>query len=288
MAEEQSGNAQKKKKAFFIVGVIVIIGLIGTVVVSRQISSNHKTDVLELSGNVEVTEVRVGFKIPGRVQHLYTDEGRSISKGETIAALDNAEQESFVIQNRAGVSNAEAQLEKAKKDFERYGPLYRQGVITSQQMDASKTAYDAAVSQLKLARATLKTSEVRLQDTVLYAPVSGVVLIKNVEEGETVGTGIPVFTIGDLENPWIKVYVKENRLGLVKLGQKAEIRTDSHPKKVYEGTVSYISSEAEFTPKNVQTQEERVKLVFGLKVKVKNENNELKPGMPADVKIILK
>jgi HlyD family secretion protein len=106
--------------------------------------------------------------------------------------------------------------------------------------------------------------------------------------GETLAAGAPVFTIGDLENPWIKVYVKEDKLGLVKLGQKAEVRTDSYPKKVYEGTVSYISSEAEFTPKNVQTQEERVKLVFGVKVKVKNENNELKPGMPADVKILVK
>ncbi len=287
MVEEQSGNARKKKKAFIIVGLIVILGLIGTVVAFRQISRSQNTNILELSGNVEVTEVRVGFKIPGRVQNLYTDEGRVVSKGERIAVLDSAEQESFVIQNRAAVSNAEAQLEKAKKDFERYGPLHRQGVITSQQMDAAKTAYDAANSQLRFSGATLKTSEVRLQDTLLQAPVSGVVLIKNVEEGETVGAGTPVFTIGDLENPWIKVYVKESKLGFVKLGQKAEVRTDSHPQKTYEGTVSYISSEAEFTPKNVQTQEERVKLVFGVKVKVKNENNELKPGMPADVKIIL-
>jgi len=287
MVEEQSGNAQKKKKAFIIVGLIVIVGLIGTVVAFRQISSSQNTKMLELSGNVEVTEVRVGFKISGRVQNLYTDEGRIVSKGDKIAVLDSAEQESFVIQNRAAVSNAEAQLEKAKKDFERYGPLHRQGVITSQQMDAAKTAYDAAISQLRFSRATLKTSEVRFQDTVLQAPVSGVVLIKNVEEGETVGAGTPVFTIGDLENPWIKVYVKENKLGFVKLGQKAEVRTDSHPQKTYEGIVSYISSEAEFTPKNVQTQEERVKLVFGVKVKVKNENNELKPGMPADVKMIL-
>ncbi|HLE40293.1 MAG TPA: efflux RND transporter periplasmic adaptor subunit, partial [Nitrospirota bacterium] len=84
------------------------------------------------------------------------------------------------------------------------------------------------------------------------------------------------------------VYVKEGKLGLVKLGQKAEIRTDSYPGKIYEGTVTYISSEAEFTPKNVQTQEERVKLVYGVKVSVKNVNDELKPSMPADVKILLK
>jgi HlyD family secretion protein len=128
----------------------------------------------------------------------------------------------------------------------------------------------------------------RLNDSIIYARASGVVLQKNVEPGETVASGLPIFTIGDLSNPWIKVYVKEDKLGLIKLGQKAEITTDSYPGKKYEGTVTYISSEAEFTPKNVQTQEERVKLVFGVKVSVQNMNDELKPGMPADVKIVLK
>jgi HlyD family secretion protein len=89
-------------------------------------------------------------------------------------------------------------------------------------------------------------------------------------------------------NPWVKVYVKEDKLGLVKLGQEAKISVDTYKGKVYEGKVSYISSEAEFTPKTVQTQEERVKLVFGVKVQVKNVNDELKPGMPADVRIMLK
>jgi HlyD family secretion protein len=253
-----------------------------------RFGNTRDQNALALSGNVEVTEVRVGFKIPGRVQALFTDEGRSVAKGEKLALLDSAEYESLVAQNRAGVKNAEAQLEKAKKDFERYEPLGKSGVIASQQMDAVKTAHDVAVSQLNLSRASLRTAEVRLKDTVIHSPASGVVLMKNVEEGETVAAGTPVFTIGDLENPWIKVYVKEDRLGLVKLGQGAEVRTDSYPKKIYEGTVTYISSEAEFTPKNVQTREERVKLVFAVKVKVKNENSELKPGMPADVKIVLK
>jgi HlyD family secretion protein len=109
-----------------------------------------------------------------------------------------------------------------------------------------------------------------------------------VEEGETVAAGTPVFTIGDLESPWTKVYVKEDKLGLVKLGQKAEVTVDTFPGKKYEGMITFISSEAEFTPKNVQTREERVKLVFGIKVSVKNEKGELKPGMPADVRILLK
>jgi HlyD family secretion protein len=136
--------------------------------------------------------------------------------------------------------------------------------------------------------ASLRTAEVRYRDTVIYSPLAGVVLGKNVEEGETVAAGSPVFTIGDLERPWVRVYVKSDQLGLVKLGQKAGVMVDSFPKKRYEGVVTQIASEAEFTPKNVQTREERVKLVFGVKVSVKNENSELKPGMPADVEIRIK
>ncbi|MGE5237539.1 MAG: HlyD family secretion protein, partial [Chloroflexota bacterium] len=146
-------------------------------------------------------------------------------------------------------------------------------------------AQEDRVRQLE---AGLKTAEEKLKDTVIYAPVSGVVLRKNVELGETVAAGVPAFTIGELEDPWIKVYVKEDKIGLVKLGQKARVSTDSYPGKTYEGIVTFISSEAEFTPKIVQTHEERVKLVFGIKVKVKNVSDELKPGMPADVRIELK
>lgn len=217
-------------------------------------------------------------------------------------------------QARANVNATEAELSKATKDYERAEVLYKKGLIALQEVDSARKALDVAASQHKKALeafslvkegarreeikaakervqqalAALNVSEERLKDTAIYAPVLGVVLRKNVEVGETVTPGVPVYTVGDLGNPWIKVYVKEDRLGLVKLGQKAGITVDSYPGKVYEGKVTYISSEAEFTPKSVQTQEERVKLVFGVKVSVKNLNDELKPGMPADVRIVIK
>jgi len=274
------------KRRLIIAGIVLIAGIAATLYI--RYGNSRDQGAMILSGNVEVTEVNIGFKIPGRVLRLYTDEGRTVTSGEKIADLDNAEYASMVNQNKALVLNAEAQYEKARKDYERFTSLYRDGVIASQQMDAAKSAYDAAAAQLQLSRASLRTADVKLKDTVIYAPLNGVVLRKNVEEGETVGTGTMLFTIGDLENPWVKVYVKEDKLGFVKLGQRAEVKTDTYPSKVYEGTVTYISSEAEFTPKNVQTREERVKLVFGVKVSVKNVNNELKPGMPADVTIRIK
>jgi HlyD family secretion protein len=274
------------KKRLLIAGIVLIVGVAAALFIKFGNSRDQNT--LVLSGNVEATEVNMGFKIPGRIQRLYTDEGRTVTKGEKIATLDSAEFESMVNQNKASVQNAEAQFEKARRDSERATQLYRDGAIASQQMDVAKTAYEVAESQLRLSRASLRTVEIKLTDATMYAPLSGVVLRKNSEEGETIGAGQMVFSIGDLESPWVRVYVKEDRLGSVKLGQKAEVTVDSFPGKEYEGTVTTISSEAEFTPKNVQTREERVKLVFGVKVSVKNVNAELKPGMPADVKIILK
>lgn len=278
-------GAASMKKRLIIAGIVLIVGIATTLYIRFGKTSDQ--GVLTVSGNVEVTEVNMGFNISGRILRLFTDEGKAVTKGEKLATLDSAEYESMVNQSRASVLNAEAQYEKAHKDYERSVQLYRDGVIASQQMDAAKSAFDGAEAQLRLYRASLNTADVKLKDAVLYAPLSGTVLRKNSEEGETVGAGAVILTLGDLEHPWVKVYVKEDRLGLVKLGQRAEVTTDTYPGRKYEGTVTMISSEAEFTPKNVQTREERVKLVFGVKVSVKNVNDELKPGMPADVTIML-
>lgn len=136
-------------------------------------------------------------------------------------------------------------------------------------------------------RAALQAAETQLGYTVLASPQAGVVLRTPVEPGEMIAAGTPVATIADLRRIWLKIYVPEPHLGRVKLGQAAEVTTDSYPGKVYRGTVTFINSEAEFTPKNIQTQEERVKLVFGVKVAIDNPGQELKPGMPADARLRL-
>lgn len=326
------------KKKLLLAGILFLMTV--TVFLISRLGNREESGVFAASGNVEVTEVDIGFKIPGRVVELLAEEGQKVKKGDRLAVIDSAELEGIVEQQRAylgemrarleelragsrsqeieqakaNVSYAEAEFNKAKKDYERAEMLYKNGAISASQFDAASRAHDtttakrknaleklsllkegprkeeimAAEQRVQQAKAALITSEERLKDTVIYAPVSGVILRRNSEPGETVAPGMPVYTIGDLENPWIKVYVKEDKLGLVKLGQKAEISTDSYPGKRYEGTVTYISPEAEFTPKNVQTKEERVKLVFGVKVSAKNVNEELKPGMPADVRIALK
>ena len=327
-------------KKWMTVIVILVAVVIAAVVLSGRFWKQRDQGVISLSGNVEVTEVDTGFKIPGRIVDLLTDEGKLVQKGGKIAVLESAELESLMAQSRAVLSEAlakleelktgsrpqeiaqaaanlkaaEAELVKAKKDYERAERLYTNEAISASQLDAARSVHDSWVEKVKAAgeqlsllkegprkevikaaedhvqsaHAALRVTEERLGDTTLFAPVSGVVLKKNVESGEVVQSGTPVFTIGEIDDPWIKVYIKEDKLALVKLGQRATITVDTYRDKVYEGTVSYISSQAEFTPKTVQTQEERVKLVFGVKVRVKNVNQELKPGMPADVNIHLR
>jgi len=273
------------KRLLVVAAVVLIIVAISLI---QYLRHERGGGTLLLSGTVEVTEVNLGFKAAGRVSALVVDEGQRVMKGDRLAELDSAEMKNIVAQNRAAVEVVVAEQERSRRDYERAVALVEKGVIPPQQLDAAKKSYDATVAQLRQTRAALAASQDRLRDMVITAPVSGVVLRKNSEAGETVAAGAAVYSLGDLESPWIRVYVKEDKLGLVKLGQKAEVMTDSFPKKTYLGTVTMISSEAEFTPKNVQTREERVKLVFALKVSVENENGELKPGMPADVKIILR
>lgn len=120
---------------------------------------------------------------------------------------------------------------------------------------------------------------------MVISPIDGVVLVKTAELGEVLAPGSSVVTLGDIDHPWLRGYINERDLGRVKLGAKARITTDSFPGKAYWGYVSFISSEAEFTPKQIQTLEERVKLVYRIKIDVANPERELKLNMPVDAEI---
>jgi HlyD family secretion protein len=297
----------------------------GSMLLSGNVEITETNVGFEMPGRVIDIPVKEGSivkegdvlaRLDGDALALVVEQNRAFLQ-ESSARLSELKEGSRIQeieQAKANVIAQEAELKRVKQDYERADVLYKNGAISKAQFDASKSAHDVRVamhksalealslaeegarkgdikigeSRVEQSKAGLAVSEVRFKDTVIYAPIAGVVLRKNVEVGETVSQGMPVFTIGDLKNPWIKVYVKEDKIGLIKLGQKAQISVDSYKGKNYEGVVSYISSEAEFTPKTVQTPEERVKLVFGVKVGIKNENDELKPGMPADVKIVLK
>ena len=209
------------------------------------------------------------------------------------------------------IREAEARLERRKLELERAKALYRKDAGSKQALDAAGTDWKQAEAALKRARTVrdqlvegarkeeiaiaraivirarevLRFSRIRLEQAVLRAPSNGVVLVKQADVGEVVAPGSPILTLGDLDNVWLRAYIAETDLGRVRWGQEVSLQTDTFPDKIYRGRISFISSRAEFTPKSIETHQERVKLVYRIKISVENPNQELKPGMPADALI---
>jgi HlyD family secretion protein len=213
--------------------------------------------------------------------------------------------------SKAALASAEAESGRLGKDYLRNEELFRREIIAGQAYEAAKAADDVARARVKeaeeklqlvkegprketiaQARARVKQAgealelaRTRLSYAVIVSPLKGMVLSKNVEPGDYVAAGTPIVTVGELDNVWLRGYIEETDLGRVKVGQPASVSTDSFPGKRYEGRISFISQQAEFTPKTVQTRKERVKLVYRVKVEVPNPARELLPGMPADAAI---
>lgn len=357
---------------------------------------------ITVSGNIELQQVDIAFKMSGRLVERTVDEGDRVTKGTVVARLDReqllrqrereqaalsaaraqlAQTETglqFQRQNleadlelraadvsaaqarldeirkgartgevrdaSAAVEGARAEFDRAERDYERARKLRDNGDIAQSQLDQyrsrfeSSRAYlrqseerlglvkegprqetvDASSASLARARAALKVghaNELELQrlaqeitarraeiekaqaqialvdsqlaDTVAVSPINGTVLVKSANVGEVLAPGTAVVTVGDLEHPWMRAYVGERDLGRVRLKSKVRVTSDSYPGKIYHGTVVFISPEAEFTPKQIQTTEERIKLVYRIKIEIENSAQELKANMPVDAEILL-
>lgn len=173
------------------------------------------------------------------------------------------------------VATAQASVEQAKAALE----LSRANSVQSQIQQQNVLL---AEMQVKSAQDTVELLQTQINDAIITSPTAGIVTTKVVEIGELVSPGTPIVVITNLDTVYLTIFVPETKLGKVKLGQRAEVSVDSFPNRTFSGKVTYISPEAEFTPKNIQTKEERVKLVYGVKIELENPENLLKPGMPAD------
>lgn len=378
-------------KKILLIIVIIIFAALGGWFLFLQNESLKNQNSLRASGNIEVTETAVSFKIAGLVERRFVREGQMVKAGEIIARLQSTELEREVALRRAEVAalkaalseleagsrqeeiaqaeanyqrirarlqellsgarpqeiaSAEAEVEQAKAEVSRLREeerrqrvLYEKEIISQREYEMAQTAWQVALARLRqaeerlnlikegprpeeiaqvraalqeaeeryalikkgpreetiaqararlqAAREALAMAETRLGYATLLSPLSGVVLSENVEEGEYVSPGTPVVTIGDLQKVWLRVYINETDLGRIKLGQSVRVTTDTYPNKIYYGRLSFISSQAEFTPKFVQTEKERVKLVYRVKIEIPNPEEELKPGMPAKAEILL-
>lgn len=235
-----------------------------------------------------------------------------ISNAQFSLMLKGARQED-VRQAEEAKKQAETNYQLSKADFERYKKLWESKSITQKQFEEMTARYQIAAAQLasatenhekvkkifrleeiEQARANLKKSKAlaeqlkkSIRDSYVISPINGTVVKQFVEIGETVSPMSSLVKISDLTTVNLVIYVSEEELGKIKLGQPAEITIDTYPENKYSGRVKFISPEAEFTPKNIQTKDERTKLVFAVKIEIPNNNFDLKPGMPADARVSL-
>ncbi len=275
---------KRRVKAFAIIAVIAVGILALFFYIRAKETENNKK--IKVSGNIEATDIHLSFRVSGKIKELLTDEGGLIEIGEVLARLDTDELIKIRDEAAASLRAAEFQLELDKADYERAENLFNAGSISAQKRDLAKTKADADKANVDALKASLDLANTRLGFADLVSPIDGFVLVKSAEASEVIQPGSTVFTVANLEDIWLTAYINETDLGRVKLNQSVEVKTDTYPNKIYKGRISFISQEAEFTPKQIQTTEERVKLVYRIKIQVDNTNLELKPGMPADGYII--
>lgn len=346
---------------------------------------------IQVTGNMEATQVDVSAKIAGRILSLRVREGDRVTEGHLLVRLDDAELKAEVERAEAALKSAEAQLrdllagarrqeieearatvdraqsqlndllagsrreeiEQAReavrsveatrvwteRDLKRAQELFAKELIAMQEVDRARQAYEVAVAQERSARANLQMVEAgprrdqidaaraqlkaardhldlllagprpfqveaargqvsqaraaldlagsRLREAAIVSPINGVVLRKNLEAGEMANSGVSILTLVDPTDLWLRAYVSETDIGRIKVGMAARITIDAYKDRTFSGKITEIASEAEFTPKNVQTKKERVNLVFRIKIAVDNPQGLLKPGMPADADILL-
>ena len=210
------------------------------------------------------------------------DQYRSRWESATAALNSNKERQALVLAGpRVEQINAAAgQVQRARGSLK---------TAEANSLESKRREQEIATrrAEIERAKATLSLIDSQLADTVAISPVDGVVLVKSADVGEVLAPGTTIVTVGDIEHPWLRGYINETDLGKVKLGSPVKVTTDSYKGKTYNGKVTFIASEAEFTPKQIQTQQERVKLVYRVKIELDNSSRELKSNMPADGEIVL-
>jgi HlyD family secretion protein len=292
------------------------------IVASGTVEAVEVDVAAKTSGQIEKIFVEEGARVQaGDVLAVIDSASLAIQLRQAEAAVELAESQLELLLKGARVEDirqveeaakqAEATLNLAAEDLERSQSLYAKESTTLKMLQDAQTRFQVAQAQhaaaqqalqkvrklsrpeeVKAAQARLAQAEAgrdllkkTIADATIISPTAGIVTHKAREPGEFVGPGITLLTIADLENVRLNIYVTEVDLGRIRLGQRADVRIDSHPDRIFSGTVSFVSPEAEFTPKNVQTQEERVKLVYRVKIQIPNSEGILKPGMPADASV---
>ena len=319
----------KIKIAVVVVVVVLALGAAGYKLYGRVEKG------ITATGTIEVTKTDITAKVSGYLAELAIKEGDSVKRNQVVAKIDRPDLKAQLLRDEAALAKAKAQLRdleqgarsqelqdaaaavagaesqaiKAKVDYDRYSRLFQDGAISTQQLDASRSAHEVAANALVSAQsrysllqsgnrpetieaqrlevdrseAVLAGSRTQIADMTVTSPLSGRVLSKNYEMGEYINAGVSIATIGDLQDCWVKVYVSTEQLGQIRLGQSVKVKIDAYPDKTFKGAIKEINQNAEYTPRQSITQRERANMVFAVKVKIENAEEIMKPGLPADV-----
>jgi len=247
-------------KRFWVLLIFLLVGGSLSYFLVERAESKSQEKTLRLSGHIGVTVTDLAFMVPGKIAAIKFQEGQEVKAGEVVAELDpkDLSQEVEAAQGKLDMADAVPGRPARVRD-----------------------------ADLKQARAGLALARSRLGYATLTSPVNGVVLVRAAQPGEVAAVGATVLSVGDLDNVWFEGYLPETLLAIVRYGQKAEVSVDAYPGKKYPGTVAFIADKAEFTPKAVETYQERVTQVYRTKISLANPNHELKQGMPAEAVIYL-
>jgi len=287
----------------------IIFGL--SLFVSAFISCTNNNDKADGYGNFESTETTISSESNGKLVQFNIEEGKTLKKGDVIGLVDTIQlslkkeqltvSKEIIYSKSKGVlsqiSVLKSQLKTAKISKHRIENLIKENAGTQKQLDDVDGKIDMinnqirsvemqnapVVNELKSIDVQLKQVEDQIQKSMITNPVNGTVLVKYAEPNEITSFGKPLYKIADLNTLEQRVYVSETQLSSIKINQEVTVKIDAgETMKNYAGVISWIASEAEFTPKIIQTKEERINLVYAVKINVKNDGS-LKIGMPAEM-----
>jgi HlyD family secretion protein len=276
------------KRVWILAILAVVIAAVTAALAWQRLTRAPDTAFLIASGRIEGRLTTLSARSAGRVAEIKADEGRNVERGETLVVLADPALRERINSLAARVRRTEASLAQAERELARNQKLMTDGFITMQMMERTRLEADVQSAALNEARASLAEQQRYLDEMTVRAPTAGTVLVRTIERGEWVQPGTPLYTLVDLSQLYLKIYVPEPDIGKIVHDQPARVHIDAFPDRFFPARVSKIASEAEFTPKNVETREERVKLVFAVELALdENPGGALKPGMPADAVVRL-
>jgi len=276
------------KRVWILAILAVVIAAVTAALAWQRLTRAPDTAFLIASGRIEGRLTTLSARSAGRVAEIKADEGRNVERGETLVVLADPALRERINSLAARVRRTEASLAQAERELARNQKLMTDGFITMQMMERTRLEADVQSAALNEARASLAEQQRYLDEMTVRAPTAGTVLVRTIERGEWVQPGTPLYTLVDLSQLYLKIYVPEPDIGKIVHDQPARVHIDAFPDRFFPARVSKIANEAEFTPKNVETREERVKLVFAVELALdENPGGALKPGMPADAVVRL-